>query len=185
MAPPSRAWARLEDEIRRDREMTVAPATGSLQRAVLWQWLGLAAALLLVTTAVYLLRGSNAAEAPGVVANGSASEGVADELGRATVPYEDAIRQLEAMTADSDESSMSPGVVAAVRTNLGAIDTAIADSRAALAANPGSESARDSLFEALRRKIALLQTTVSLINDMGAGNQEGAAQAAEKLGKES
>ena len=183
MAPPSRAWMRIDEQIRREAVAPDAPMTRPSGRPALWQWVGLAAALLLVTTVVYLVQGRSGAP-DGNLASGSAVEGVTDELGRATVPYEDAIRELEAMTTVSDEA-MAPGVVSVVKTNLGAIDTAIADSRAALAANPESESARDSLFEALRRKIALLQTTVSLINDMRAGNQEGAAQAAEKLEKES
>ena len=41
---------------------------------------------------------------------------------------------------------------------------------------PQSAPARDSLFEALRRKVSLLQDTVALMNEMRKGNSAGAAQ---------
>lgn len=185
MAPPSSVWAGIDEQIRRGAAGIGTPplqATGD--RRAIWQWAGLAAGLLLVTTVVYLLGGDRRTVPPAESAGTTAADGTADPVGQATVPYESAIRELESLAATT-EAAIEPGVAAVVRTNLGAIDTAIADSRAALVANPESESARDSLFEALRRKIALLQTTVALINDMRAGNQEGAAEAADKLGKQS
>jgi hypothetical protein len=56
------------------------------------------------------------------------------------------------------------------------IDSAIAESRAALRAEPQSAPARDSLFDALKRKVALLQDTIALMNEMRKGNAAGAAQ---------
>ena len=47
-----------------------------------------------------------------------------------------------------------------------------------LAAN---ELAQESLFEALRSKLALLQDMVALINEMRKGNQEGAARIVSEL----
>lgn len=185
MPPPSQVWSGIEDWVRQDAVEPEKPSSRPSGRRAIWQWVGLTAALLLVTTVAYVARGRlGSVPATGSTTAASSVERVSDELGKATVPYESAIRELEAITAGK-EDAIAPSVVAVVRTNLGAIDTAIADSRAALASNPESESARDSLFEALRRKISLLQTTVALINDMRAGNQEGAAQAAEKLGKQS
>ena len=63
-----------------------------------------------------------------------------------------------------------------LRKNLEMIDQAIAESRAALRAEPQSTIARDSLFNALRRKLALLQDTVALMNEMRKGDAAGAAQ---------
>jgi len=51
------------------------------------------------------------------------------------------------------------------------IDQAISESRAALKTQPTSTSAQDGLFDALRTKVALLQQTVELINEMRKGNQ--------------
>ena len=43
--------------------------------------------------------------------------------------------------------------------------------RAALDAQPASADAQESLFDAMRSKVALLQQTVELINEMRKGNQ--------------
>jgi CHASE3 domain sensor protein len=63
-----------------------------------------------------------------------------------------------------------------LQKNLQVIDEAIAESRAALRAEPQSAPARDSLFDALKRKVALLQDTIALMNEMRKGNAAGAAQ---------
>lgn len=60
--------------------------------------------------------------------------------------------------------------------NGAAIEHAIGQSRAALASEPSNNLAQQSLFEALRSKLALLQDMVALINEMRKGNQEGAAR---------
>ena len=50
------------------------------------------------------------------------------------------------------------------------IDQAIGESRSALRSQPSSTNAQDSLFEAMRNKVALLQQTVELINEVRKGN---------------
>ena len=67
--------------------------------------------------------------------------------------------------------------------NLTIIDQAIRESRTALESQPTSELAQESLFEAFRRKVALLQDTISLINEMRKGNQAGAARIIQNLDK--
>ena len=64
----------------------------------------------------------------------------------------------------------------ALNAGLIVIDDAISESRAALLSEPQSESAQESLFVALRRKVALLQEMLALINEMRQGNQDGAAR---------
>ncbi len=56
------------------------------------------------------------------------------------------------------------------------IDEAIGQPRAVLAREPSDELARDSMFEALRSKLALLQEMIALINQMRQGNQDEAAR---------
>ena len=63
------------------------------------------------------------------------------------------------------------------------IDQAIDESRAALKAEPQSTIARDSLFQALRRKVDLLQDTIALMNEMRKGDAAGAASIVESLNK--
>ena len=68
--------------------------------------------------------------------------------------------------ANPGDLPVEPAITATLRENLGVVDQAIADSQQALAADPASESARDSLFDALRQKVGLLQATVTLINEI-------------------
>ena len=70
-----------------------------------------------------------------------------------------------------------------LQKNLHVIDAAIAESRAALRTEPQSAPARDSLFDALKRKVALLQDTIALMNEMRKGNAAGAAQIIEGASK--
>jgi hypothetical protein len=74
-------------------------------------------------------------------------------------------------------AEMLPGETkAAYEVNDAAIEHVIGQSRAALASEPSDNLAQQSLFEALRSKLALLEDMVTLINEMRKGNQEGAAR---------
>ena len=97
------------------------------------------------------------------------------ELKLAEDQYVQAIAGLEQITkTGSTELDMETADV--VQANITVIDQAIGESRAALQTEPASDLAQDSLFEALRSKVALLQDTVALINKMRKGNAEGAAR---------
>ena len=191
IAPPDHVWLQVAGNLRQTD--TSSRTERTRPRGPIWQWAGLAAALVLVTGGLYLVQrtqrgqpapsGSAATQADNAAPTGSV-EAIADELNLAAAHYERALTELEAMTKTSD-SPVDDTVATDVRESLGAIDLAIAESRAALASNPQSEPARDSLFDALRRKITVLQTTVSLINEMRSGDPEGAQRAAETLGKKS
>ena len=85
------------------------------------------------------------------------------ELQLAEQHYQNAITSLEQLTVDRD-SALDPAVAAEIALSLQSIDRAIADSRAALKAEPDSFVAQTSLLEALRMKVALLQETVTLMN---------------------
>ncbi|HEX6211252.1 MAG TPA: hypothetical protein VF136_10775, partial [Methylomirabilota bacterium] len=106
---------------------------------------------------------------------------VESELQLAEQHYENAVAALEKLVAD--QQVLDPAVAQDLQRNLAVIDRAIGESRAALKAQPTSEPARDSLFEAFRSKVALLQDTIALINEMRKGNQAGAARIAETLNK--
>ena len=98
--------------------------------------------------------------------------------------YENAIAKLEALTKNND-GAIDPAMADMLQKNLAVVDQAIAESRVALQSNPESEPARESLFEALRRKVGVLQATVTLMNQMRQGNPAGAAGAAAGLGRKS
>ena len=92
------------------------------------------------------------------------------ELRAATEHYERAIQQLEQI-ARTDDGTLDPQVAAVLQRNLQVIDQAIGESRAALQTQPASADVQESLFDAMRSKVALLQQTVELINEMRKGNQ--------------
>jgi len=100
---------------------------------------------------------------------------VETELKLAEEHYVRAIAGLEAI-AKAEGSELDPQTAEVLQANLTVIDAAIGESRAAVQTEPASEVARNSLFEALRRKVTLLQDTIALINEMRKGNQEGAAR---------
>lgn len=89
--------------------------------------------------------------------------------------YTLAIARLEEVTT-ADQDVLDHETAGAINAGLTVIDEAITESRAALRTEPQSESAQESLFAALRRKVALLQEMLALINEMRKGNQEGAAR---------
>jgi len=155
----------------------------------------LAAAVLLVsisTGVVLMMRGGGPAPAgqaaktavqqPGAPTTASAHAGDANlvqsvemELQQADQHYEKALAGLE-QVAKEGQGTLDTRTAAVLQKNLGILDQAIGESRAALKQQPTSELARTSLFEALQRKVQLLQDTVALINEMRKGNQAGAAQ---------
>jgi predicted anti-sigma-YlaC factor YlaD len=185
--PPEHVWLEVAGQIRATSG-EVAPLVPARRRALV-QWVGLAAALLAVTTMVYFIGNRpvdvpatdtsrpTATAPPGTVA------AVNDELNLAVEHYERAIANLQAMTAQGS-TSLEPALAAVLDAESQAIDRAITESRTAVASDPENESARVSLFDALRRKVSVLQATVSLITEMNQGDAAGAARAAETLGRE-
>ena len=175
--PGAQAWARLQ------AAFAAEPApTGrllSLGRRSLGGgvpvWLGAAAALILATV-IGLLPLMNRNAAPDAAANGNDGapevtvESVAAEFEAAEQHYQKAIDDLQTI-ANKDTGELDPEVAAVLQKNLTVIDQAITESRVALRAQPSSTNAQDGLFSALRTKVALLQQTVELINEMRKGNQ--------------
>ncbi|MFI5178901.1 MAG: zf-HC2 domain-containing protein [Vicinamibacterales bacterium] len=187
--PPDHIWLEIAGQIRLGDRPTPAavPAPSPARRSAAWQWIGLAAALVVITLGVFLVMRletpkSGAATPAG---NGQATgsvETVAQELGLALQHYDKAIAELEVL-AKSNDGTIDPATAATLQKNLGVIDRAIAESRAALASDPQSQPAFDSLIDALRQKVGVLQTTVALMNEIRRGNQEGAARVVAGAGK--
>jgi anti-sigma factor RsiW len=186
VTPPEHIWLEVAGQMRLEAPASARPVPAARPSRAIWQWAGLTAALLAVTAGVYVYQ--RRAVAPPAVTQAPPVTGsiqaVNDELTQALDHYQRAVAELEAVTRDGD-STIDPAVVNTVRTSLGSIDAAIAESRAALASNPDSDPARDSLFEALRRKISVLQATVTLINEMRQGDPAGATRAVEGTGRQS
>jgi hypothetical protein len=144
--------------------------------------LAMAATLLVaVASSVWLLRPpapaapERAATTPVIQPKQDLVQDVDEHLRIADDHYVQAIAGLE-QVVKSSEGSLDPVVAATLQKNLGVIDQAISESREAIKAQPNSQLAQTSLFEALRQKVALLEDTVALINVMRKGDQAGAAK---------
>lgn len=186
IAPPEHIWLEIAGRIRIEQREQGAPlpiarpaSRHPSSRSDMFQWMGLAAALLLVTTGVYIVaRPEPSSPAPVMnadsnVATNAAVETVEDTLQRAEAEYAKAIAQLEQIVKSGDPA-VSQAAVATLQRSVTTIDSAIAESRAALTDNPASQPARTSLFDALGSKVSLLQRTVVLMNEMQQNEASGA-----------
>jgi putative zinc finger protein len=97
------------------------------------------------------------------------------ELQLAEEHYQNAIAGLERI-ADSERTALDPDTAATLQKNLAVINDAISESRAAVRAEPQSQQAQFSLIANFKMKLALLQDTVALINELRAGNDAAAAR---------
>jgi len=208
--PPDALWAkvrgRLETQIAAGarpgwREKLAAWVAGPATRPVLGFRLAAVSTAVILVVAIatgYVLIRQRGGQ-PGAPAAGQAAEprigapagnaadqefvqSVEMELKLAEDHYEKAIAGLEQL-AKADEGTLDPQVAAALQKNLGIIDQAIRDSRVALQSQPTSQVAQATLFEAFRRKVALLQDTITLVNEMRKGDQAGAARALQNLNR--
>lgn len=142
------------------------------------------------TTDTAAAPGAGASGAPAMTIPASTGNGADDslvqsvemELKLAEQHYENAIASLE-QAAKAEQDTLDPEVAEILQKNLAIIDQAIVDSRVALQTQPTNQLAQTSLFDAFRRKVALLQDTITLINEMRKGNQAGAARVLQNLNK--
>jgi Putative zinc-finger len=201
LEPPDGVWLQIAGRLRQEGRVQAPPAPMP-SRAPRYAVLAIAASLVLaVGVAIGLLvtqyrnAGSpasttaSAPAAPGTPAETVDVGSVEAEFRLAEQHYQNAIAKLE-QAARLDQAASGAGdnaldaqTAAMLQKNLQVIDQAIAESRAALRSEPLSASARDSLFDALKRKVALLQDTIALMNEMRKGNSAGAAQIVDGLNK--
>jgi hypothetical protein len=188
MPPPDHVWLQVAGQARIDRPAVDQPATRIARTPAVRQWIGLAAALVLVTVGAHYFLQSVPVDGgisnPGNAAEASSVKRIADELTLAMEHYDNAVTELETL-AKANSDVLDPQMTEALRQNIQTVNAAIDESRAALVENPGSKTARDSLVEALRRKVVVLQATVNLMNEMRKGNQTGAVEAAAVFAKKS
>ncbi len=185
-APPDHVWLQVAGRLR--QEGRLRPSTvSSWSRRPQYAMVAIAAGLVLaVGASLYLLlplrRSQASAPPPATAAAGSnaatgdpVQDDIQAEFRLAEQHYQNAIAKLEE-AAKGGTDSIDPQTAAMLQKNLQVIDQAIAESRAAVRSEPASVPARDSLFDALKRKVALLQDTIALMNEMRKGNAAGAAQ---------
>jgi hypothetical protein len=197
LQPPDRVWLQIAGRLRQEGRLAETSASVTPGPSTGFRWgrphaalLALAAALVIAVGASLMLlwpRGGTprppaqadvTAPQSGNPTAAASVEDVENELRQAEQHYESAIARLEQIT--NSDQTMDPQVAATLKKNVQVIDQAIAESRAALRTEPTSAPARDSLFEALRQKVSMLQDTIALMNEMRKGNSAGAAQVLNK-----
>ena len=205
LEPPAGVWLQIAGRLRHQGRGAAPSQPPAKQPARHTALFAIAAALLLfVGGSVAMLwnefRGRNAAQpvatapvtpapAPGNAQTDVGIDSVESEFREAEKHYQNAIAKLEQAArldqaaSGGSQAALDPQTAAMLQKNLQVIDQAIAESRSALKAEPLSAPARDSLFDALRRKVALLQDTIALMNEMRKGNAAGAAQIVDGVNK--
>jgi anti-sigma factor RsiW len=170
-APPPQVWRALA-------EATRSPRPSPL-RAWLFGWQPVAATAMIavMATALSWVGGRLATLDPPPSSLESMTTSAAALLDvphdAAEAHYISAIASLEELTS-VERATLEPAMVDVLDTGMTIIDTAIDQSRAALVVEPDSQIAQDSLFQALRNKVALLQGTLTLVDEVRRGDQDGA-----------
>jgi Putative zinc-finger len=193
LTPPDRIWQQIAPRVA--APVAAAPRTTPNWRERLAVPLAIAAVLLAAVAITSVMRqwrnpsvpsqtpsAAATAAAPGSnEATAAELKSLQAELEQAQAHFENAIQKLDALA--KDQRALDPQVAANLQKAQLVIDESIDESRAALKVNPANERAQESLFEAFRTKISLLQDTISLINEMRKGNQAEAARIADGLNK--
>jgi hypothetical protein len=190
--PPDRAWLQIAGRLRQEGRIREV-AAAARPRPSYAGWLAAAAALVIAAGGFVLLlhrstpptvaqtpqRAAQTAPARGNAADAKSVQTVQSEVDTAQQKFEEAIANLEKVTKEN-QAALDPGTSRTINKNLDILDQAIAENRSAVKAEPASAAARETLFEALRQKVTLLQDTIALINEMRKGNNAAAAQLVNK-----
>ncbi len=193
LTPPDRIWQQVAPHLA--APIAAAPRPTPNWRERLAVPLAIAAVLLAAVAITSVMRQLRNVSAPSQTPSAATTAAVPGsneataaeltslqaELEQAQAHFENAIQKLDALA--KDQRALDPQVAAKLQKAQLDIDESIDESRAALKVNPANERAQESLFEAFRTKISLLQDTISLINEMRKGNQAEAARIADGLNK--
>jgi hypothetical protein len=191
---PERVWLQLAGRWRAEHPAQAAPVSPARRAFAPWHAMAAAAMLAVAMGGGWIAwRATGPAdgaagatqvllEKPDAAAGGNAQgaalvETAQKDIEAAEELYTSAIAKLE-QAADAQKKNLEPQVAAMLDRNLGVIDEAITESRAAVRSAPQSVVARESLFEALRKKVNLLQDTIALVGDISSGNPAGASRLA-------
>lgn len=184
---PDHVWLQLAGRWRREQGVVLPQAPFARARRSSFHWLAAAAMLTVAagggwiawratdTASDVILARAPQAAAAGNAGDDALVQGAMDDIKAAEQLYTRAIAGLE-QVANEQKGALDPNVAAALDKNLEVIDEAIVESRQAVMTQPESVVARESLFDALRKKVSLLQSTISLVGEISRGNQAGASR---------
>jgi hypothetical protein len=187
LTPPDHVWLQIAGRLRQEGRVHDAPLPPSHRQQ--YVWLAIAAMLVIAVGASLMLviprfRGSpsvaDGSGAGNAVAADAVQSGIED-LRKAAQLLQSGATKLKEGLGTGEE--LPPAVASALDSGLREFDRAIAESSAAMQQDPQNVAARRSLFDALQRKISLLQDTIALMNEMRKGNAAGVAQVVEGSNK--
>ena len=163
IAPPLEAWTAVRSRIASDAR------TRALRAARWWHngWLATAAAIVLVfgtATFMALVARGKSSKAKAVMVSAPPPT-VAPALLAVDKNYVATIRELRA-TLETQRPTLSPSTIRTVEHSLGVIDVAIAEARAALAADPANQALVDILASYYERQVDLLQRAAELSSSL-------------------
>lgn len=181
--PPAHVWLEVAGHVHPAAADGARRPSATDARVAMRQWIGIAAMLVLVTLGAYVVMRTPGApvDPAGNAASANSVEAVIDDMDKAV---DEKIKKLETLVTEGRDR-LGPEAAATLMSSIETIDGAIAKSRAALGQAPASVPARESLFEALKAKVGVLQATLNLMNEMRKGDQAAAAEAAAAFGKKS
>jgi anti-sigma factor RsiW len=175
VTPPERIWETISASLIERNSL-------SKTRGRYLPALALAATLLLAVSVWLVLRSVEPETAGSREAQEALADMVTEELKAAEAHYDKAVVGLEQIIAQNNE--VLPQEVATVlNQNLDLIENAIGESRTAIASEPRSAAAQESLLQALRSKVSLLQNTILLINEIRKGQGENALDLIDEMRK--
>jgi len=189
-APPDHVWLQIAGRLRQEGRIhdRAEPAHSHRQQ---YAWLAIAATLVLSVGAAlailvprYLDPSAGTGESArqgNAVGSDTVQSGVED-LRQAEKLLQSGVDKLKEGLG-SEEGALPKQVTDTLDQNLKILNQAIAESSDAVKKEPQNVAARESLFEALQRKISLLQDTITLMNEMRKGNAAGVAQVVEGTNK--
>jgi anti-sigma factor RsiW len=184
LEPPAHVWMQIAGRLRQEGRVRVQQApqpkpAGGFQ----YTWMAIAATLLLAVGGslfvLYPRIGQNPASQTTVARQGNAPGNDAVQSGMEDLRQAEQIMQRGIASLKeglgSDQQALSAETVQTLEQNLQILDQAINESSSALKQDPQNVAARNSLFDALQRKISVLQDTMTLLNEMRKGSAAGAA----------
>lgn len=183
--PPADLFRRIQARLGAEPPQPVRRLPWPNTRSAWGTWLAAAAALIVATgigVAPLLEPSTDPPQTVPPADQAALVDSVQADLQAAEQHYDRAIQGLEQI-ARTESGELDPQLAAVLQKNLQVVDQAIDESRAALKAQPASPTAQEGLFEAMRTKVALLQQTVELINEMRKGNQAEAGRLMQDLSR--
>ena len=151
LEPPQGVWEGIR------ARMAAQPAPRPRRR-----WMGAAslaaAAIVLVVAGALLVRPERSVLAPGPVPVPAAGGMTVAAVDRS---YQESIAEVRA-TLEQQRGALSPSTVRILEHSLAIIDTAIAEARSALAADPANRALTDMLAAQYEHKLGLLQRATKL-----------------------